>query len=605
MSDALQDARDEMEGVDEGDYSTDVAMVDQFLAPRGGRFQDERYGRVSSGTSTPSVSYVNESGLPDSIIDDLRDNRDIADAIERWSQSLSKQSDAPSYDMFARNSKWSGDSHIFALFGKCVWAVESDDILSTLAEVVEGLTFPKMNFEMNDRDQRDMWNQWATEVDLDSRVREQFRELFKVSQFYVGLQWERRIYSVRDSTVRSVLDEVKQESPGQAGGPNSGPGKGNRRRKKKFAVEIPTALTIFDPTKVLPVGQMLFGKERFAYIATREEHEAFLNIARGGAADPVVQSMIERQYAPTSADLKVCGTLGVDANQLWLFREDSIYRHSLTRAQYERWAVPRMKSTLPILEMKAHLRASDRASLVGSTNFIVVITKGSDKLPAKSAEIENLKEQARVVARLPVLVGDHRLHVEIVSPPTDNTLIESRWQVLDSRLVFKALQSFQPIVQGGNASGGVKETGQVVAQGLMSRRHQLMRSLERAVFRKVLERNEGVLDEMPSLTFTPKRITLDFSADIMNAILKLRDRGDVSRETVLNELDYDQDTELVRRARERADYDDVFQSSTPHSSPVANPYGSQVNPATGAPPEGGRPPGATDDEPRAKRGSKN
>ena len=35
-------------------------------------------------------------------------------------------------------------------------------------------------------------------------------------------------------------------------------------------------------------------------------------------------------------------------------------------------------------------RAEDRAALIGNTNFIVVITKGTDKLPAKPAEIANL-----------------------------------------------------------------------------------------------------------------------------------------------------------------------------------------------------------------------
>ena len=52
---------------------------------------------------------------------------------------------------------------------QCAWAVENDDILSTLADVVEGLMWQKMRFELFDRDQQDMWNQWAAEVNLDGR----------------------------------------------------------------------------------------------------------------------------------------------------------------------------------------------------------------------------------------------------------------------------------------------------------------------------------------------------------------------------------------------------------------------------------------------------
>jgi len=331
---------------------------------------------------------------------------------------------------------------------------------------------------------------------------------------------------------------------------------------------------------------------------------------RGDIVDATVMQLIEKKYDPTPADITACADVGVDSRNLWLLKENAVYRHSLTRAQYERFAPIRLKSVLPILELKQHQRNSDRASLIGNTNFIVVITKGTDKLPAKPAEIENLKEQARIIARLPVLVGDHRLEVKIVSPALDNTLQETRWNVLDSRLVFKALQSFQPIVQGGNSSAGPSEMSRVVSQGLENRRHLLVRALERWVFREILKRNEGVLEEFPSLTFAPKRITLDFSADIMNAILKLRDRGDVSRETTLDEFDYDQDVEVVRRAREQTMYDEVFKSGTPFGSPQTNPYGTNPDgspkPPGQAPdqpaPEGGRPPGVQESGPRVPKG---
>lgn len=207
-----------------------------------------------------------------------------------------------------------------------------------------------------------------------------------------------------------------------------------------------------------------------------------------------------------------------------------VFRYAHDQGHYELYAAVRLKPALELLEMKANLRASDRASLIGNTNFIVVITKGTDKLPAKPAEIANLQEQARVLARLPVPIGDHRLHVEIVAPPLDNTLMQSRWEVLDSRLVFAALRSYAPVVQGGNSSGtGVSEMGRVIAKGLENRRHMILRTLEKRIFKAIIDRNAGVpdFDEMPSLRFTPKRISLDFSADIIGQILKLRDRGDI------------------------------------------------------------------------------
>lgn len=561
-----------------------------------------------------NLTYINEAGVSEDVMEGLKGNRDIANAIEQWSQSLNAaaQSTVPSINMFTRGRQ-SGHKGIFQQIAQCAWAVESDDILSTLADVSEALTFQKVRFELFDSKQQQVWNKWAKQVDLDTILRQATRELFKVSQVYMGMWWEKVVVEVYEDKVKSTLDELdkdarrasaereNQELPDEE---KKGPGRGRYVRPTKFPLEMPSAMTIFDPTKVVPVGMLMFGRERFAYVATESEDLGFHAAMGGAVADGTVLQLIERKYTPTTSEAKELNALGIDSSRLWLMRKGSVFRHTLTRASYERFAPVRLRSILPILEMKAHLRSSDRASLVGNTNFIIVVTKGTDKLPAKQAEIENLQEQVKVIARLPVLVGDHRLNVEIVSPALDNTLIESRWEVLDSRLVFKALQTFQPTIQGGSGGGtGVSEMSRVVARGLESRRHMLVRALERHVFDEVMERNEGYLDESPSLEFSPRRISLDFSKEIIASVLKLRDRGDISRETTLEELDYDQDVEVLRRAREKVQYDDVFHSQTPHSSPTANPYGaeapgSNVGPNGQPRTEGGRPSGVLEDEPR-------
>lgn len=629
---------------DEGFEPYDAEVPDQMDgADEFGEFGDARYGRVSTH-SRPSIHYANHSGLPDDVIERHftsrggKGFREIASVIEKWSQSLSNAPVNQTLDVFNRSKGLSDKLHPWAVMARTAWAVENDDVLSTLADVLEGLMWQKCRFELIDQDQQDMWNQWARDVNLDRFLRQAGREDFKVSQFYVGLWWERKVYSVRDDKITEQLREFEEEQkqkkredyeeqlklnpalpplpPDSETEPTSR--KGNRRRKKKFPVVVPTQMTIFDPTKVMPVGTLMFGRERFAYVASRGEDQAFTQVMAGDIADDTVLQLIERKYEPSQEEKDFCNDLDVDPTRLWLFKRDAIFRVTKTKAEYERFAPVRLKPVLPILEMKQHLRASDRAALIGNTNFIVVITKGTDKLPAKPSEIANLQEQARVIARLPVLVGDHRLNVEIVAPNTDNTLIDARWQVLDSRLVFTALRTFSPVTQGGNSSGaGVKEMSQIVSRGLESRRHMIVREMERAIFQQVMDRNEGILDEFPHLAFSPRRISLDFNAEIMNGVLKLRDRGDISRETTLEELDYDQDTEVLRRGREKAQYDETFSSSTPFSSPAANPYGAQPAPGQpGQPPapgqqpgsnvgpngqprtEGGRPNGATDKQPR-------
>lgn len=532
------------------------------------------------GELRPTISYINEAGVPEMVAEEVLQHADIASSIEKWMRTVSHVNSSPnrrSWDVFNRDD-YSQPKNTFEIMAQCSMAVEEDDILGTLAETIEGLTFSKMGFEHYDEDEQDIWNQWAETVDLDSRTREIFRELFKVSQCYIGLWWDERVYTVRTKP-HKVHDK----------------GRGNHKRRKQFPLVVPTAITVFDPTKIVPVGMLMFGQEQFAYLADEDEDEAFERIiVEGGEPDTVVQRMLVGRYEPASKrEQTELGDLGIDIQRLWRFRPGACFRHTLTRAQYERFAKVRLKSILPILELKHHLRMSDRAALIGSTNFIVVIKKGTDKLPARQAEIENLQEQARVVARLPILVGDHRLSVEIVTPALDNTLIESRYQMLDARLVFKALQSFHPQTQGGNSGSHIKDISRIVARGLENRRHQMIRAMEREIFSKIVEMNSGLLDGKPHLAFMPRRITLEFNSDIVKAVMEIRDRGDMSRETMLEELDYDQETELLRRIREAGSADDIFQTHVPHDSPQGNSF------QTGK--QGGRPQGAKDSEEREER----
>lgn len=563
-------------------------MTDTSVSIVSGRFDDDFVGDVSI-KGQGNITYVNEAGVSEGTVEAVKAHQDISNAIETWSRNLSGQgsgaaTNRPSYDLFQRH-RYTSTDNVFRSIELCSAAVENDDVLSGLCDVSEGIAIQKMKFEMHDEDQQDVWNQIARDLDLDSRLREIWRELFKVSQVYIAVEWDYRNYTVRTKP-------SPKERRSLLGG--KGPGRGNRNRKKEFRIFCPTGLSVLDPKKVVPVGNLMFGRERFAYIADRGEEAGIAAAVSGEIVDDMVMRLIERKYVPSEGEKKQLAEMGVAPERLWLFKPNAVFRHCMTKSQYERFSVPRLKSILPLIDMKQHLREADRAALVGNTNFIVVIRKGTDKLPAKAKELESLHEQARVIARVPVIIGDHRLSVDIVAPPLDNTLDESRYNTIDARLVFRALGSFAPASGGGGSLGGgssqVKEVSLVVSRGFENRRHQIGRAFERALFRITVEVNDE-LTESPSLVFSPRRISLDVNQDIMNAVLKLRDRGELSRGTALEELDYDQEVEAIRRVREEEEFDDIFLTHVPFDSPDnANP-GKKT---AGAPNdvEGGRPKGS-------------
>jgi hypothetical protein len=425
-------------------------------------------------------------------------------------------------------------------------AASSDDIVAGVCETTESLAFGGMDIFALEQDEQDVYNQICAKIDLDSRMREIWRDLFVVSQAYIAVWWERQTFKVRGKT------------------PD-----GNKRRKD-FTVMAPSELTLLDPLKIVPVGSTLFGKERLAYIATVDESAEFDELIRNDAArnDEIVRRLIVGRYQPSRLEARELEALGVpNTRNLWLLDDRNVFRHTLTRPAYQRLAPVRMKSVFELLDMKAQLRQMERAYLIGNTNFILVITKGSDALPAKPEEVANLQNVVRAVARVPVLVGDHRLNVEIVTPKLDNTLKAERWNTIDSRISGRLLQ----IMVLGNYSAGAAgddsiKLVKVMARGMESRRHMIRRSLEKHIFRPLVEKNED-LTTPPKLEFHPRSIALDFDAAYASFLFDLRQANDLSRETILNQFDLEQELEAELKKREKAEYDDIFQTQVPFSTP--------------------------------------
>lgn len=412
-------------------------------------------------------------------------------------------------------------------------AVENDDVVAGVLESTESLAFGKMAFYAEDTDEQDIYNQIAADLDLDSRMREMWREMFIVSQFYCAVWWERKEYRVR--------------------------GKG---RKKVFNLRVPEAMTILDPLKIVPIGMTMFNKERLAWIATRGEAAVYEDPARQ-AADPIMQRILLGKYTPSDGERRWMSDLGIASDNLYEINPANVFRHTATRPQYQRFATVRMKSVFPLLDQKEQLRAMDRAHLIGGTNFIVLITQGSDANPAKPEEIAHLQASVRVVAQTPVLVGDHRLDVKIITPKTDATLSHDKYDTVDIRISSRLFQMFIRTTSGDRADKG-SDLLKVVAAGMESRRKMLRRALERNVFGPMFDSNDSLLTE-PKLEFHPKQIALDFNAPMATFMLDLRAQREISRHTILSQFEISQEFEAAMLEREATEFDPIFQTINPNN----------------------------------------
>lgn len=527
--------------------------------PAGTVLLDEHFGTaVINATDVDNTQVYEALGQQD---------RELFNALSQWVNSA-----RPSLSGYAaeglsvsggRNGslvhrdRYLTPTNVFDQMRTAYAAIEQDDVVSGIAETTEALAFSSVSFFAEDEDDQDVYNQIAASIDLDSRLREMWRELFTVSQFYLAAWSAPQSFKVRGTTKD-----------------------GNRRRKVIDCV-APKELTLLDPMKVVPVGISLFGQEQLAYRATVEESAKFDDIVGSGRIeDPIVRRLISGRYQVERSEERELAALGINIHNLWTLNPQNVFRHTLTRPGYQRFSPVRMRSVFPLLDLKEQLRQNERVFLLGGTNYIVLVTKGTDQHPALPAEITNLQSMVRTVAKVPILVGDHRLHVEIITPKMDQTLTPERWATLDSRITARLYQMFMLGSTAGARTDDSTKLVKVIARGMESRRHMIRRALEKYVLTPLYENNDE-LHTAPKLQFHPRAIALDFDAAWASFLFDLRTNNEISRETILSQFDLDQELEAEYRRRETELYDDIFRTQVAFSAP--NPALPGQPPPPGAP----------------------
>lgn len=484
-------------------------------------------------------------------------------ALASWAEDTrSRKGREPS--LFARN-KFVTPSKIFEQMAMAEDAMD-DDVVGGVYDTSEAMAFKKMTMQCADLDQRDVWNQVAKDLNVDAFLRMVWRELFKVSQYYGIMWWGQKTYKVR-----GIAEQ--------------------RKRRKEFDLSVPVGLGVLDPTRVVPVGVTMFGERRLAWIADEGEMDLFDKVVKDRVLDDkVVEQILLGPYEPPKSEADKLSGEGVPIDRLLLLNPENVWSGGLTKASYERWTRVRMKSIYPLLDMKHQLQEMDRAFLLGGINFIVLVKKGTDTLPVKKAsELTMVAEQMKTQSKSSVIVSDHRLEIEIITPDLEHILSGDKYAVLDDRIRLRLWGGIAPPSETGNQESQVT-LAKVVSLGIENRRHMLKRDIEKAVLGRVQDRNED-MDEHVSLEYAPRRVDLMFDSTVAQIFQEIRDRGELSRETILEEFGFDLSIERQRRKDEKTSGDDkTFEKvNVPFDSPQ-----SKTTPG-GAGRKGGRPAGSSSD----------
>lgn len=504
---------------------------------------------VVSEVDPREVSLSLEEGITRGI--DPRVHR----ALAQWAEGTRERS--RSQKLFNRD-RYVTPGTIFGQFAMAYDAAD-DDVVGNVLDTSESLAFQKVRFESEDEDQEDIWNQIGKTLNLDAFLRQAHRELLLCSQFYGVRWWGSKVYKLR------------------------GKGEGGRERRKEYQVFAPVRLGFLDPLRVVPVNLDVFGDAQLAWISTEEELSVYEDVTKGNQYDAMVNNLFDGKPNISQREREMLQREHIPVDKLVLLNPQYVFRHTLTRSTYERWAKVRMKSVFPLLDLKNQLREMDRAWLLGGVNFVVLVTRGTDDRPANQSEVTATANQVRAQSKSPIIVSDHRISIEIITPEIEHVLNPEKWDVLDERLMMRMWGTLN--LPSNASSRETSETlGRVVSAALASRRHMLKRMIEAELITMIQDMNPE-LSAKAKLEYAPRRVELGFNSDLITLIQELRNRGDLSRQTVLEEFGFDQDMEAERREREEK-LEEVF---TPVNVPFDSP--DKTTPGGSGPQSKGNPAG--------------
>lgn len=541
-------------------------------------------------TQEPSVGWVNSTGIKADIVSEAVEP--VARELANWVSSVQGRSRSTLFDRQA----YVQPDNPYKMMKVASQAVTNDDVVGGVCDVTEGLMLQGIKWESEDPDDADVFNQIARDLNLDDFARQWHREEFKFSQVIVGIWWGKKSYTVRGRTQVEDKDAPKVVDPTDPTGMTSKPKmKQGPKRRRKYEIACPVALTFLDQSKVVPLAPGPFGQDRLAWHATESELAAYSASMDGQYMDPLMAEFFAGKVTGLSKDEEeVLAKWSIDPKRLIFLNPRNVFRYCRTKMTYERFPENRLRSVFPLLDLKQQLMEADRVNLVGAANYILLVKKGTKDDPAEQAEIDNLKENFKVVAKLPVIVGDHRLEIEIITPEQEFVLDANKYDTLDRRILSRTLGALT-ISSDGQRNESTLTVARGVARLLETRRHMMKRALEREIARATVEHpfNKDKFESEPNLTFTPRNVQLDADSTVVQQIMALRTQKEISRETILEYFGFDQATEAQRREYEEASgLDDIFQTQVPFSSPGqggpnGGPVASQVSGAQGGRPTGG------------------
>ena len=513
------------------------------------------------------VQEHNLGGFPEHVLDQAR--VEIARAFEGWGRERGEP-----MSMFSRRAYAAPHDRQSAIIS--ARAAMSDDVVSLALRAKGALAVREADWASPSAEVESLWNSRLIVSGLKTYVREAF--------------YQQTTLGVVTSAVWFGQASFRPSSKGPTGA---------RRTRKVTSGVVPDRFAILPAEKIVRLDGF-WGAPKLLWVCNSEaELQELLT-----EDSPTSRRVFVGRFEPTLAEKRqLADQRDVQHRHMAVLNPNTVWQSRLPGRDYGVSAVTPMSPVLPWLEIKSRLIEADRASLVGAANFILIFRIGTDQDPAKGSELEAFQAGMVQIARMPFIISDHRLQVDILTPDTAAVLNSDKHDAVNHRIAATTLGLPDDALLPGTPRD--EETAaRIMVAILDEERDILAESVARAVCVPASELSASIeVSDAPALRFTPQSIPLVGVTAAMNAVLAARTRRDLSRHSYLEALGFNHDHELARvRDEEESGADDIFQTHQPFDSPNANggtptgamgqtggrPTGDKTKPGQGKPKDGGQ-----------------
>jgi hypothetical protein len=442
---------------------------------------------------------------------------------------------------------------------------DRDDDVSATIGAMQAIAFSEgMRHEHKDEVTVALYDEVGKHSNLDHRLMELYRELLIAS------------------SVTSVQIYTREDMQFQPQG-------ADRQRTRNVVAPL---IGVLPAEQIRVLDNDLFQTGTLAYKPATGSQERWLGEFFNPSTTPARKAEMRREDPVLTTLLVEEIVVPGERPSFYLPTEDlaagnKVYR--LNPRMVERTTFPKGAQTYPrpmltrnfaLLEAKRLLNIMDYALLQGGANFIVVAKKGTDQRPALPEEVGSLRETMKRASKTGVIVGDHRLNIEVITPDLEELLNDAKRKLLGRKIAAGLLRL--PDYSDSDAGGGqaVLADTEILARVISGDRRLIKRHVER-IYTDTAKRNSASFEQGPATLWFPK-IVLQGLQYFTDLVLKLRDRGDISRRSAVEAAGFDYDSEVQARKREKPD-DRIM-------VPAAVPFSANGSPQDNG---GGRPPGGS------------